>query len=194
MRINTEKIKDLGPCKVRLDNYLKHYPDFDGSLEDFIMLKELTYDDKVWVFVRIATPEQNVRWSLLCASKVLSIFEENCPGDKRPRQALESVKAWLNSPTKENAYAVLAAAYDARAASDAATAYAARAAAYAAVYAALAAYDAAVYAARDAYAASNAAVYAARDAAYAASDAADYARENEEHVNLLMMVDALWGA
>ncbi len=179
MRINTEKIKDLGPCKDRLDNYLKHYPDFDGSLEDFIMLKELTYDDKVWVFVRIATLEQNVRWSLLCASKVLSIFEEKCPGDKRPRQALYAVKAWLNSPTKENAYAVSEATRDA--------AYAARAASEAARAAAYAASDAAyasTYAAR-------AAAYATRATSEAATDAADYARENQEQVNLLMMVDAL---
>ena len=188
MRISTKKIKDLGPCEDRLGNYMTYYENFDGSLEDFIMLEELSYEDKVWVFVRLATPEQNVRWSLLCTSKVLSIFEEKYPYDKRPRQALEAVEAWLNS-TKENADASDAAS-DAAYASDAA-AYAASDAASDAAYAAAYAARAAARAASDAaYAAAYAARAATRAAARAAAFAAD-ARKDEEDVNLLMMVEAL---
>ncbi len=174
MIINTETIKKLNPCKSRFDNYLEHYNDFNGTLEDFILLENISYSDKVWVFVRLATHMQNVTWSLLCATKVLSIFEEKHPEDKRPRQALEAAEAYLNNPTEENKNA----------------AYAAANAAYATDYAAA---NAAAYAA---YAAANAAANAAY-AAYAAANAADYAtsdaRNIEEEVNLLLMIEAIKG-
>ena len=175
MRISTAIIKELKPCKDRLENYLKHYQDFDGTLEDFILLDKITYNDKVWVFNRLASKEQNVKWALLCASSILHIFEDKFPNDKRPRVALEAIEAWLNNPTKENA---------ANAANDAA--YAAANAAYAAN-----AYSAA-YAAYAAYAAANAA-NAANAAAYAAYAAANAAavRINQEEVNLMFMIDAL---
>ena len=134
MKINTDKIRALKPCLDRFNNYLNHYQDFDGSLEDFVMLENITYSDKVWVFIRLATKMQNVKWSLLCASKVLHIFEEKYPDNKKPRLALEAAENWINNPNDDTANAAYAAASAANAA-----AYAANAAAYAAASAAYAA-------------------------------------------------------
>ena len=122
-----------------------------------------------------------VKFAILCANRVIGMFERKYPDDKRPRLAIEVAQRYLDDPTEENrlgaraadaAYAAAAAAY--------AAAYA-DAAAYAAAYAAYAA-DAAAYAAADAadaaaYAA-DAAAYAADAAAYAAA-AADAARSSE---------------
>jgi hypothetical protein len=93
-----------------------------------------------------------------CATRVLPFFENNRPGDDRPRKALEAAITWVEKPA---AYAANAAANDA--ANDANAAYAADAA------------NDAAYAA-DANAA-NAAAYAANAAAYAAyaANAAAYA-------------------
>jgi hypothetical protein len=178
LKINTEIIRKLNPCKDRFDNYLKHHESFNGNLKDFILLENITYKDKVWVFVRLATHLQNVKWSLLCASKVLSIFEKEYPNDDRPRKALEACEKYLNEPSASNAYYL----------ADAANA--AHVAAYAAYIDAVntahaAAYAAYVYAAN----AAHAAAYAAH-AAYA--DAAAYAAKIiEEEVNLLFMIDAI---
>lgn len=109
MLINSEIIKKLNPCDDRFNNYLNNYKDFSGSLEDFILLENITYSDKVWVVTRLFTKEQNIKWSILCASKVLSIFEEYNPGDNRPRLALEAAEIFLNSPNQENANAAYAA-------------------------------------------------------------------------------------
>ena len=142
-KLNKEVIKALKPCKDRFDNYLNHYKDFDSNLEEFILLENITYKDKVWVVTKLFTRDQNVKWSLLCASKVLSIFESAYPNDKRPRQALEAAENFLNNPNEETMSAASYAADAAAAAS--ASSYAARAtaSAYASAYAANAAYYAA---------------------------------------------------
>ena len=96
----------------------------------------------------------SVKWAIACASRVLHIFEKKYPDDLRPRQALEAAMRWLNSPTKTNRVAAVAAA----------------AAAYAAADAAFEAGDAA-------YAATYAAARSAADAVYNASFATAYAAE-----------------
>ena len=177
MRINKEIIEKLNPCRDRFNNYLQNYADFDGMLEDFILLDNITYGDKVWVFTRLATKKQNVKWALLCASKVLSIFEQQYPQDKRPRLALEAVENYLKKPNHATNYTANTAYHAADAAANAATAAAnaaraARAAAYAA------------------YTAANAA-YAAANAAYADVVFASNDKKIEQEVNLLFMVEAI---
>lgn len=136
MLINTQIICKLEPCESRFDNYLTHYESFSGTLEDFIKLDNITYCDKVWVVTRLFTKQQNVKWALLCASKVLSIFEDIYPNDKRPRQALEAVEAWLNNPSEETKIAANAAVNAAAYAAASAPFFAANAAKYSAVNAA----------------------------------------------------------
>jgi hypothetical protein len=105
------------------------------------------------------THVQNVSIAVECAEHVLHIYEAKYPDDKRPRQAIEAAKAWLDNPCDATRNAADAAAYAADAAD-------------AAAYAADAAYDAAYAAAYAAYAA-DAAAYAAAYAAYAADAAAE---------------------
>ena len=46
--------------------------------------------------------EERLSLAIQCAEKVLFIFEEKYPDDKRPRKALDAAKAYLANPTKEN--------------------------------------------------------------------------------------------
>jgi len=104
-----------------------------------------------------------------CAWRVLHIFEKKYPNDKRPRQALEATKTFLQNPCEENRQALPAA----------------RAAAWAA------AEDAAEDAARDAAraAAEDAARDAAWDAAWAtARDAAEAAERKWQNRHLLNLI------
>ena len=41
-----------------------------------------------------------VLWSIECAERVLPIFEEKYPHDKRPRKAIEAAKAWARGEIK----------------------------------------------------------------------------------------------
>jgi hypothetical protein len=128
--------------------------------------EHLEQDDKqCWSEMRVVrayewTKPDSVALAIYCAELVVGIYEKQHPDDKRPRQAIEAAKAWLNDPTEENRQA--------------AAAYAAYAAAYAASIA-YAAYDAAHYAASAACAFVHAAAYYAASAASAAYDAASAA-------------------
>jgi len=148
------------------------------TINDFILSEQLSLRDKFWWVSRKCelTKEQNVQNAIDCAEIILSLFEAKYSEDKRPREAIEAAKKWINLPTRENAAAADAAAYAADyaayadyAAADAA-AYAAYAAAAYAADAAAAAADAAVAAVAYAYA-SAASAAAAAAAAVAAADA-----------------------
>ena len=66
--------------------------------------------------------EESVRLAIFAAELVLGNYEKRYPKDNRPRKAIEMAKAWLESPTKDAAYAARAAAYAAYAADAAAAA------------------------------------------------------------------------
>jgi hypothetical protein len=53
IKINTDIIKSLNPCKDRLDNWLVHYKAFEGDLVEFLDLPNISYTDKIWVAVRV---------------------------------------------------------------------------------------------------------------------------------------------
>lgn len=77
MKIDTKYILSLNPCRDRLDNYLKHYKDFSGSLIDFLNLDKITWEDKIWVLFREDSllPEKLMReFAFICASRAV----DNC--------------------------------------------------------------------------------------------------------------------
>jgi len=44
----------------------------------------------------------SVKWAVSCAKRVLHIFEEKYPDDKRPRKAIEAVSDWIKDPSEKN--------------------------------------------------------------------------------------------
>jgi hypothetical protein len=146
--ITLETIKALKPCKDRLDNYVKHYSERSFTHGQFMGLKNITPEDKIWVALRLI-PQAKLRFAAAdIAESVLDIYEAKYPNDNRPRLAIEAAR----NGSADAARAAYAAAYAAYAAHDAHDAHAAaHAAAYDAAHAAYAAYAAhAAYAAYDA--------------------------------------------
>jgi hypothetical protein len=143
--ITLETIKALKPCRPRLDNYVKHYSERSFTHGQFMGLKNITQEDKIWVALRLI-PQAKLRFAAAdIAESVLDIYEAKYPNDNRPRLAIEAARNG-SAAARAAAYAAYAAAHDA--------AYAAAYAAYAA--AAAAAYDAAYDAAYAAAAAARA--------------------------------------
>ncbi|MGL4335379.1 MAG: putative immunity protein [Turicibacter sp.] len=210
--INKNVIKALNPCTSRFDNFITYYPDFNGNLQNFLTLDEITYSDKVWVFTRLFTKEQNVKWSLLCASSVLKNFEVAYPNDNRPRLALEAVQNWLHHEKGETNIAAQSAARSAQLAAQLAaqSAYSAarsvestirsaawsaesavRSAAYSVAYSAystayLATYSATWSAAELAYSAARSVESTIRSAAWSAES-----DKNQEELTLIFARDVL---
>jgi len=65
--INREVIKSLNPCPSRYENYLRHYVDFYGTIEDFLFLPRITHQDKLWVSLRLLSRENLEAFALDCA-------------------------------------------------------------------------------------------------------------------------------
>ena len=87
------------------------------------------------------TKTDSVKLAIFAAEQVIDIFEKYNKEDKRPREAIEAAKKYLENPTKKNqdAAAAYAAARAAAYSADAAAAYSAAYSAYAAGAAARAA-------------------------------------------------------
>ena len=151
------------------------------SLDDVV--SELAEEGKLdwanWLLCHVFSHEQKIQYAVFSAEQVLHLFEQQNPGDNRPRLAIEAAKAVLKENTQATREAARAAADAAdagglaasRAAGDARTvardardAWAAWSAAWAARAASRAAGAASRAAARDAWAAWSAAGDAPRDA------------------------------
>ena len=120
-------------------NYVK------GEILCEVEAKGTSFTDKdksTWESMRIIKAwhwkkEDSVALEIFSAELVIDVFEKKYPDDKRPRQAIEAAKAWVNIPNQKNSDAAYTAANAAYAASGAyAAAYAASGAARAAASAA----------------------------------------------------------
>ena len=83
---------------------------------------------KAWYWEKV----DSVEMAIFCAELVIDQFEKKYPDDKRPREAIDTAKAWVKNPCKTTRDAASAAAASASAAASAA-AYAASASAYAGI-------------------------------------------------------------
>ena len=182
MLITSDKLQELRACVEAVNFFEEHYKEIEivELLRDVVKYEEEiskeynsnVYGWRYWLIASILSRKAAVRFAVYAAEKVLHIYEDEYPEDKRPREAIEAAKAYLENPKADAiAYAARDAAYDA---------YAAWAA-----YAVRDAYDAdgwVAYVANAAWAARAVAcvtAYAARgetaNAAYVVGDAAWYA-------------------
>jgi hypothetical protein len=167
LTVTTKKVAALKPCASRFDNFKAEYPNFKGSIEEFLDLDRINYHDKLWVTLR------------LVPRIVLEIFAVDCAA-KTMEYCENAAKAAANAAAyAAKATADYATSYATKATADYATSYATNAVAYAASAA-----NAAYAGANAANAAANAAdaveaSEAAADAAYAAGEAAEAANATD---------------
>jgi hypothetical protein len=100
--VNMSKISALNPCKDRFENFVKFYGSKTLTKGQFMGLKNITQDDKMWVAFRMMR-EKSVRLCAIeIAKSVLPIFEKEYPNDLRPRKAIEAAETYLENLTEEN--------------------------------------------------------------------------------------------
>ena len=115
ININQEIIKGLKPCASRYENFLRHYPTFSGSLEEFFLLSEISHSDKLWVSLRLLPRTLIEVFAIDCAIQAQSYAAD--------ADAAAAYTAAAAAAASEDAAAYAAAAYTAYAASEAAAAY-----------------------------------------------------------------------
>lgn len=76
MRINKNYLESLNPCRNRYKNFLEHYPNFDGSLSEFLDLENISYHDKLWVYFRSIPRESIMPIVTEFAEQVIYIYKK----------------------------------------------------------------------------------------------------------------------
>ena len=159
MKLTMKKLETWRACTVGKE-WFAGQAETDGKKIVETLITEKHLDWANWLVARLLKRADKIRYAIYAAEQVIDIFERKYPEDKRPRQAIDAAKTYLNNPTRANkraayyaAYAAYAAAADADAAAYAAANAAADAAADAAAAAAANAAAATAYAAAAAYAA-----------------------------------------
>ena len=130
--LTSRYLRDIGACQDACEQFRKELNGGHGLSVSrvFTRLKQINRLDWAnWLIVRLMTHEQQIRYAIYAAEQVIELYEEKYPDDKRPMQAIEAARRYLDNPSQENK-----AADAARAAARAA--YAAARAAYAAADAA----------------------------------------------------------
>jgi len=69
IKVNSDIIKSLGPCKDRLVNYLNHYNELNFDILEFLHLDKISAEDKVWVSVRLMPINLVQKFALECSSR-----------------------------------------------------------------------------------------------------------------------------
>jgi fatty acid/phospholipid biosynthesis enzyme len=76
------------------------------GLSDVYFINELIKNDKLewanWLIVRVMKYKQYVSYAIYAAEQVIDIYEKKYPDNKKPREAIESAKKCLISPSKKN--------------------------------------------------------------------------------------------
>jgi len=166
IKVNSDIIKSLGPCKDRLVNYLKHYNELNFDILEFLALDKISAEYKVWVSVRLMPKELVVAFARDCASRASTYADKSIAYAPASDTSYDAAQAAAKA---SNHYAALTASYYAHAAADTAS-YTAQAAAKASNH--YAAFTAADTASKAALTAARAASYAAQAASYTALSAA----------------------
>lgn len=142
MKIDLNYIKTLNPCVSGWKNLIKHYPNYEGTVQDFLTLEDIPYADRVWLMQKVVPLEILSQWAVECVEGVLYIFEAKYPGNFKVRDCIEATKDYLEGKCSREVllekrrnlpyvYSEAVAALDLEAAAVAAARYATNAAVYA---------------------------------------------------------------
>ena len=116
MKITSKWLEDRGAC---LDgkNWFKAQEENNGVKIIEKLINENQSDWANWLVVRLMpTHKMKIQYAVFAAEQVIDIFEKKYPDDKRPRQAIEAAKAYIEDPSGENRNAAAYAAHAADAA------------------------------------------------------------------------------
>ena len=121
-KLNLEILRKLGACDEAVEIYkMRQEKDpikaiellIDGcdELDGIGNRERLEWAN--WFMVRLLSDSDKIRYAIFAAEQVLGIFEKAYPNDKRPREAIEAAKAYLDGNIKAAAaYAAAHAAED----------------------------------------------------------------------------------
>jgi hypothetical protein len=110
--ITLEWLQSEGACKESLEAWQK-----ETDHDTFATLNRLLDKNPEWgnwLACRLMNKNQAVQYAIFAAEQVIDIYERKYPNDKRPRNAIEAAKAYLENPSRKTKASAAAAAYERR--------------------------------------------------------------------------------
>ena len=109
-KLTKEWMKNNNACQEAVDAWTKEgcEPDVIKVLNRCMKLDR--FDWANWLIVRRMTYKQYVSYAVFAAEQVIKIYEKKYPNDGQPRDAIETAKLCIKSPTAKNKKAARAAA------------------------------------------------------------------------------------
>lgn len=95
MKITTRQLNKLGACEDGIV-WFKAQKNKEAKSILRACVEQRHFDWANWYVIKSFTQTQLVTYSIFSAESVLSIFEKEFPTDKRPRNAIEAAKNWIN--------------------------------------------------------------------------------------------------
>ena len=114
MKITNQWLSQKQACGEGVAWFLAQ-PETDGVEIVKKLMIEQKRDWANWLIVRIMERPQYLAYAVFAAERVLNIFEQAHPEDKRPRMAIEAARRCIADDSDENrktAYSAAAAAYN----------------------------------------------------------------------------------
>lgn len=81
IKINKEVIAAYKPCKDRFDKYLESYSNFNGDIQGFLDLSNISYKDKLWVACHIIPRSVLEVFALDCAFSTYAVYADAAYAD-----------------------------------------------------------------------------------------------------------------
>lgn len=107
MEINAEwHSKNKLPKNPALDQSVKWHIEharhcscrpLDGEILEELKKRNMNTHQEFWIFFNVDDHKALALWAADCAERVMPFFEEKYPDDTRPREAIRTLREWINS-------------------------------------------------------------------------------------------------
>jgi len=105
MYITKEKLLELYACEASVI-WFEQNPGITTVEQGIQLLWETDHHSKFnwsnWILSRTLNHHNQVKYAVHAAEIVLPIWEKEFPEDKKPHEAINAAKAWINDPSEVN--------------------------------------------------------------------------------------------
>jgi hypothetical protein len=101
-----QDINHLPHCYRNIYGILKRYPhlsmESEGTLIEILNDEKITLSDRLWAVCHLMPEKVQRLFACDCAEKVLPIFENKYPTDRRPRNAITAAREYAGDRSTKN--------------------------------------------------------------------------------------------
>lgn len=97
MNINLNVLKSLNACEEGYKNFAKHYPTFDGTLAEGLILPNVPYENKIWLITTVVDKNIIEEWLTDCIEYIIFSYPESYLNGPKIKGTLTDIHTLLGS-------------------------------------------------------------------------------------------------